>query len=75
MNPIRGLFAAGVCCSGWDGEVYGGGTCQTSGMWGGSKAARVIVELYLGGTVADDWYGEEYSSGEMGGASGGPSGE
>ena len=75
MNPIRGLFAAGVCCSGWDGEVYGGGTCQTSGMWGGSKAARVIVEQYLGGTVADDWYGEEYSSGEMGGASGGPSGE
>lgn len=68
MKPIRGLFAAGVCCSGWDGEVYGGGTCQTVGMWGGSKAARVIVEDYLGGKVADDWFGEEYtsSSGEMG---------
>jgi len=69
-TPIKGLFAAGVCCSGWDGEVYGGGTCQTSGMWGGSKAARVIVEDYLGGKVADDWFGpEEYVS-----ASGGPSG-
>ncbi len=71
-KPIRGLFAAGVCCSGWDGEVYGGGTCQTSAMWGGSKAARVIVEDYLGGAVADDWFGpEEYVS--AGGASGGPS--
>ena len=63
MTPVKGLFAAGVCCSGWDGEVYGGGTCQTSGMWGGSKAARVIVEQYLGGTVAEDWFGDEdYSS-------------
>jgi hypothetical protein len=33
-------------------------------MWGGSKAARVIVEDYLGGKVADDWFGpEEYTSG------------
>ena len=70
--PIKGLFAAGVCCTGWDGEVYGGGTCQTSGMWGGSKAARVIVEQYLGGTVDEHWFGEEeYVS--AGGASGGPS--
>ena len=77
FTPIRGLFAAGVCCSGYDGEVYGGGTCQTSGMWGGSKAARVIVEDYLGGKVADDWFGpEEYvsaGSGEPSGASGEPS--
>ena len=75
-TPIRGLFAAGVCCSGYDGEVYGGGTCQTSGMWGGSKAARVIVEDYLGGKVADDWFGpEEYrsASGEASGGSGEPS--
>ena len=71
FTPIKGLFAAGVCCTGWDGEVYGGGTCQTSGMWGGSKAARVIVTDYLGGTVDDDWVGEEYVS--AGGASGGPS--
>ena len=73
-TPIKGLFAAGVCCSGWDGEVYGGGTCQTSGMWGGSKAARVIVEDYLGGKVADDWFGpEEYVSAASGGSSGGAS--
>ena len=73
-TPIKGLFAAGVCCSGWDGEVYGGGTCQTSGMWGGSKAARVIVEDYLGGKVDDDWFGEEeYVSSGSGGASGGAS--
>ena len=69
-KPIKGLFAAGVCCSGWDGEVYGGGTCQTVGMWCGSKAARVIVEDYLGGKVSDDWFGpEEYVS--AGGASSG----
>jgi len=73
-TPVKGLFAAGVCCSGWDGEVYGGGTCQTSGMWGGSKAARVIVEQYLGGKVADDWCGEEYVSAASGGmGSGEPS--
>lgn len=72
-TPVKGLFAAGVCCSGWDGEVYGGGTCQTSGMWGGSKAARVIVEQYLGGTVAEDWYGDEDYSSSAGGASGGAS--
>ncbi len=70
FTPIKGLFAAGVCCSGYDGEVYGGGTCQTSGMWGGSKAARVIVEDYLGGRVADDWFGpEEYVSAASGSSS------
>jgi fumarate reductase flavoprotein subunit len=70
FTPVKGLFAAGVCCTGWDGEVYGGGTCQTVGMWGGSKAARVIVEDYLGGTVADDWFGdEEYVSAGGGSAS------
>ena len=71
-TPIKGLFAAGVCCSGWDGEVYGGGTCQTVGMWCGSKAARVIVSEYLGGTVAEDWFGpEEYVSAASGGMSSG----
>ncbi len=73
-TPVRGLFAGGVCCSGYDGEVYGGGTCQASAMWGGSKAARIIVEDYLGGKVADDWFGpEEYSSRSSGEASGGAS--
>lgn len=72
-TPIDGLFAAGVCCSGWDGEVYGGGTCQTVGMWCGSKAARVIVEKYLGGTVAEDWFGPEEFQSSASGGSGGPS--
>jgi len=58
FNPISGLYAAGVCTSGWDGEVYGGGSCQTVGMWAGSKAARHALENLCGITVAEDWYGE-----------------
>lgn len=60
-KAVDGLYAAGVCTSGWDGEVYGGGTCQTVGMWAGSKAARHAVENILGGEVADDWMGTERS--------------
>lgn len=60
-KAIDGLYAAGVCTSGWDGEVYGGGTCQTVGMWAGSRAARHAVVNKLGGTVADDWMGTERS--------------
>ena len=70
---IDGLFAAGVCTSGWDGEVYGGGTCQTVGMWAGSKAARYIVENILGGTVADDWMGDVSLQDQAGGPGGGDS--
>lgn len=70
-NPISGLFAAGVCTSGWDGEVYGGGTCQTVGMWAGSKAARYVVENILGGTVADDWMGDVSLQDQAGGPGGG----
>ncbi len=58
FKPITGLYAAGVCTSGWDGELYGGGSCQTVGMWAGSKAARHALETLCGITVADDWYGE-----------------
>jgi fumarate reductase flavoprotein subunit len=57
-QPISGLYAAGVCTSGWDGELYGGGSCQTVGMWGGSKAARHALSTIFGIEVADDWYGE-----------------
>ena len=71
--PVSGLYAAGVCTSGWDGEVYGGGTCQTVGMWAGSKAARHIVESVLGGTVADDWMGDVSVQDQAGGPSGGDS--
>ena len=70
-NPVAGLFAAGVCTSGWDGEVYGGGTCQTVGMWAGSKAARYIVENILGGTVADNWMGDVSLQDQAGGPGGG----
>ena len=58
FKPVIGLYAAGVCTSGGDGEVYGGGSCQTVGMWAGSKAARHALETLCGVTVADDWYGE-----------------
>jgi fumarate reductase flavoprotein subunit len=60
--PVEGLYAAGVCTSGWDGEVYGGGTCQTVGMWAGSKAARYILENTFGLTVASDWMGDVLST-------------
>lgn len=77
-TPIQGLFAAGINTSGWDGEVYGGGTCQPVAMFCGSKAARYIVENILGGTVADDWYGDDpegyavpTESSGMGGGGGG----
>lgn len=74
-KPVEGLFAAGVCTSGWDGEVYGGGTCQTVGMWAGSKAARYIVENILGGTVADDWMGDVSLQDQAGAPGAGPAPE
>ena len=58
FKPVTGLYAAGVCTSGWDGELYGGGSCQTVGMWAGSKAARHALENLCGVKVAEDWYGE-----------------
>ena len=72
---VDGLYAAGVCTSGWDGEIYGGGTCQTVGMWAGSRAARHAVQNILGIDVADDWMGDidcyEATGLSAGGASGG----
>jgi fumarate reductase flavoprotein subunit len=70
-KPVEGLYAAGVCTSGWDGEVYGGGTCQTVGMWAGSRAARHAVVNLLGGTVADDWMGDVSLQDQAGGPGGG----
>lgn len=58
--PIEGLYAAGICASGFNtGDLYYVGTCQSSSVWCGSKAARHLVEARLGGTVSDDWYGDE----------------
>lgn len=76
-NPIEGLFAAGICTSGWDGEIYGGGTCQPVAMFCGSRSARYIVDNILGGKVADDWYGDDpngYCEPQAGGQGGGPDG-
>lgn len=76
-NPIEGLFAAGICTSGWDGEIYGGGTCQPVAMFCGSRSARYIVENLLGGKVADDWYGDDpdgYCEPAAAGQGGGPGG-
>lgn len=58
FRPVIGLYAAGVCTSGWDNELYGGGSCQTVGMWAGSKSARHALETLFGIQVAEDWYGE-----------------
>jgi fumarate reductase flavoprotein subunit len=55
--PIKGLYAGGICVSGIDTCMYGGGTSQGLGLWSGCKAALGIVTNELGGTVADDWYG------------------
>jgi len=44
---IDGLFAAGVCTSGWDGEVYGNGTCQAAALYAGRTAAKYICRNLL----------------------------
>lgn len=44
---IDGLFAAGVCTSGWDGEVYGNGTCQANALYCGRTAAKYICKNLL----------------------------
>lgn len=57
-NPIEGLYAAGLTVSGFVSDVYETGNCQCVSIWSGSKAARSLVEQCLGGTVADDWFGD-----------------
>ncbi len=57
-NPVEGLYAAGLTISGFVSDVYETGNCQCVSIWSGSKAARSLVEQCLGGTVADDWYGD-----------------
>lgn len=58
-NPIKGLYAAGICISGFNTEIYYVATCQSVSTWGGSKAARHLIENCCGRTVADDWFGDE----------------
>lgn len=62
FKPIQGLYAAGICVSGFNTEIYYVATCQSVSTWGASKAARHLIENCCGGTVADDWFGpEEYT--------------
>ena len=44
---ISGLYATGILTSGWQGETYIGGTCQSVALWGGRKAAKNIVANLL----------------------------
>jgi fumarate reductase flavoprotein subunit len=44
---ISGLYAAGIVTSGWEGEVYIGGTCQPVALWCGRRAAKHIVATLL----------------------------
>jgi fumarate reductase flavoprotein subunit len=63
-KPIEGLFAGGIGFSGLNVEVYSTGTAQAAALWSGSKVARHVVANLLGGTVADNWFGdEEYAGG------------
>ncbi len=42
-KPIKGLYAAGIVTSGWEGETYLMGTCQAVALWCGRKAAKHVV--------------------------------
>jgi fumarate reductase flavoprotein subunit len=58
---IENLYAAGICSSGFDGEIYIGNTCQSVALWGGCRAARHAITNKLRGTVAPNWMGDERS--------------
>lgn len=58
-TPIEGLYAAGICISGFNTEIYYVATCQSVSTWGGSKAARHLIENCCGREVSDDWFGDE----------------
>lgn len=63
--PIEGLYAGGISVSGLNVEVYSPGTSQAAGLWSGSLVARHVVEEVLGGTVADDWFGDKPYDGPL----------
>lgn len=63
--PVEGLYATGLTISGYVTDVYETGNCQCVSIWSGLKAGRCLVEQCLGGTVADDWFGEaEWDAGK-----------
>ncbi len=57
--PVTGLYAGGISVSGFNDEIYHTGLCQGVAVYTGSQSARHLVENCLGGTVADDWYGDK----------------
>jgi len=64
-TPITGLYAGGIAVSGFNTSQYTMGTSQHVGLWSGAQAARSIVTIDLGGTVADDWFGSSEYNGPM----------
>ena len=57
--PIEGLYAGGISVSGFNDEIYHTGLCQGVAVFTGSQSARHLVEHCLGGTVAENWFGDE----------------
>ncbi|MCL2883184.1 MAG: FAD-binding protein, partial [Coriobacteriia bacterium] len=64
-TPIKGLYAGGIAVSGFNTAIYTMGTSQHVGLWSGTQAARSIVTIDLGGTVADNWFGDSEYSGPL----------
>lgn len=65
FTPVAGLYATGLTISGYVTDVYETGNCQCVSIWSGLKAGRCLVEQCLGGTVAEDWFGEsEWDAGK-----------
>lgn len=65
FTPVAGLYATGLTISGYVTDVYETGNCQCVSIWSGLKAGRCLVEQRLGGTVAEDWFGEsEWDAGK-----------
>jgi hypothetical protein len=53
------LYAGGIATSGFSLSRQAMGTSQHGGLCVGLKAARVMVERDLGGTVADNWFDDK----------------
>jgi fumarate reductase flavoprotein subunit len=63
--PVVGLYAGGIVTSGFTTCMLAKGISQHGGLWAGLKAARCIVVNDLGGTVADNWFGDKEYDGPM----------
>jgi fumarate reductase flavoprotein subunit len=63
--PVAGLYAGGIAASGFNTCMLNLGTSQNGGLWSGCKAARTIVVNDLGGTVANNWFGDKEYDGPL----------